>query len=72
METQTMINAGLGLMAFMGCWILRNLQGPSIPALVLAGAQTDYFEIFVRQDSGGNRDITGPQTDTFAMFLMQS
>jgi hypothetical protein len=26
MEAQTMINAGLGLIAFMGGWILRNLQ----------------------------------------------
>ena len=47
-------------------------QGPSVTSLVLVDAQTDYFEIFVRQDSGGNRDITGAQTDTFAMFIMQS
>ena len=46
-------------------------QGPSITALVLVDAQTDYFEIFVRQDSGGNRDIAGSTSDTFAMFLMQ-
>lgn len=26
MEPQTFINAGLGLIAFMGGWILRNLQ----------------------------------------------
>ena len=26
METQTIINAGLGLIAFMGGWIVRNLQ----------------------------------------------
>ena len=26
METQSLINAGLGLIAFMGGWILRNLQ----------------------------------------------
>ncbi len=26
METQSLINAGLGLIAFMGGWIMRNLQ----------------------------------------------
>ena len=26
MDSQTFINAGLGLIAFMGGWILRNLQ----------------------------------------------
>lgn len=45
-------------------------QGPSITAQVLVDSQTDYFEIFVRQDSGSNRDINGAVVDTFATFLM--
>lgn len=45
-------------------------QGPSISAIVEVTSQTDYFEIFVRQETGSNKDLSGVNTDTFAMFAM--
>jgi hypothetical protein len=45
-------------------------QGPEICATVNVDAVTDYFEIFVRQETGGDRDIDGATSDTWAMFEM--
>lgn len=43
-------------------------QGPSIDAHVEISASTDYFEIFVRQVTGSNKDISGDANETYAMF----
>jgi hypothetical protein len=45
-------------------------QGPMGDWDVEVTAVTDYFEIFARQESGGNRDINGTAIDTWAMFEM--
>ncbi len=45
-------------------------QGPMISSVIDVTAATDYFEIWVRQDSGGNRDIDGGNGRTWASFLL--
>lgn len=45
-------------------------QGLPIAALVEVDAVSDFFEIFVQQTSGGNRDINGGIVATWAMFEM--
>jgi hypothetical protein len=45
-------------------------QGPAINVIVPITAVTDYFEIFVRQETGGNRDIDGALSDSWASFEM--
>jgi hypothetical protein len=45
-------------------------QGPMISVGVPVDAITDYFDIYARQETGGNRDIDGAISDTWAMFEM--
>jgi hypothetical protein len=45
-------------------------QGPMISAIVQVVNATDYFEIWVRQDSGGNQDIDANTNNTWATFEM--
>lgn len=42
-----------------------NSPGVDIDAIVEANGTTDYFEIFYRQNSGGNRDVDGDAAQTF-------
>jgi len=45
-------------------------QGATISCDVQIDAITDYFEIYAKQTSGGNLDINGGSTQTWAMFKM--
>lgn len=47
-------------------------QGPFLSAQILIADSADYFEIFVRQDSGTDRDLSGTITDTWAMFSVNT
>ena len=43
---------------------------PPLSLLFDIASDTDYFEIWVRQDTGVNQDIDGDSTRTYAMFEM--
>jgi hypothetical protein len=61
----TLMRGGESMMFASGA---ASEQGPFISRTVNIETSNDYFEIFVRQESGGNLGLAGDINETFATF----